>query len=220
MRASLLHCGEARHRVQKRASRLLEKTGKIAERFKWRHAADACHAGVRLTADREGGMQLVRINPALSAGDQIDEHDVQALAGAGIKAIICNRPDSEGGTPSQRIAAACARNGVRFFMQPVEYSALGVADGDTFGQILQQCEQPALAYCRSARRSVALWAIASAPLVGEQAVIGRAGRIGVALDDLRPVLARSAARADPPYAPSTDPAARERFIRRWVADGD
>ncbi len=161
-------------------------------------------------------MQLASINPALSVGDQIDERDVAALAAAGIKAIICHRPDSEGGTPSERIAAACARSGVKFFMQPVEYGTLGVADGDTFGQILQQCEQPALAYCRSGRRSAALWAIAAAPLAGEQAVVERVGRIGVGLDELRPVLARSAARADPPYAPSTDPAARQRFIQRWV----
>jgi len=47
------------------------------------------------------------------------------------------------------------------------------------------------------------------------AVVERAGRIGVALDELRGVLAESAARTDPPYAPTSDPAARQRFVRLW-----
>jgi sulfide:quinone oxidoreductase len=98
------------------------------------------------------------------------------------------------------------------------YSGLDVPDGDAFGKILQQCEQPALAYCRSGRRSAALWAIAAAPLAGAQAVAQRAARIGIGLDELGPVLARSAARADPPYASNSDPGARERFTRLWVQE--
>jgi sulfide:quinone oxidoreductase len=163
-------------------------------------------------------MQTVRITPALSVADQIDERDVEALAAAGFKAIICNRPDSEGGTPSERIRAACDRHGIKFFLQPVEYGRLGVADGDAFGQILQQCDQPTLGYCRSGRRTTALWAIAAAPLVGAPAVLQRAARIGVPLDELAPVLVQSAARTEPPYAPGSDPAARERFKRLWIEE--
>jgi sulfide:quinone oxidoreductase len=161
-------------------------------------------------------MQTLPITAALSVADQIDERDVRTLAAAGFKAVVCHRPDAEGGTPSERIRAACAEHGMKFFFQPVAYSGLGVADGDTFGQILQQCEQPVLAYCRSGRRSTALWAIAAAPLAGVQTVVERAGRIGVGLDELRPVLAQSAARTDLPYAPSSDAAARERFVRLWI----
>ena len=163
-------------------------------------------------------MQTLRINPSLSVADQVEERDVESLAAAGFKCLICNRPDSEGGTPSQRIRAACERHGIKFFLLPVVYSGLDVADGDAFGKILQQCEQPALAYCRSGRRSAALWAIAAAPLAGAQAVAQRAARIGIGLDELGPVLARSAARADPPYAPNSDPGARERFSRLWVQE--
>jgi sulfide:quinone oxidoreductase len=160
-------------------------------------------------------MQALPLIATLSVADQIDEADVATLAAAGFKAIVCHRPDAEGGTPSERIGAACARHAIKFFFQPVEYSRLGVADGDSFGQILQQCEQPVLAYCRSGRRSTALWAIAAAPLAGVPAVVERAGRIGVALDELRGVLTQSAARTDPPYAPTSDPAARQRFVRLW-----
>jgi len=161
-------------------------------------------------------MQSARINASLSVADQIDERDVRTLAAAGYKAVICHRPDAEGGTPSERIRAVCERNGMQFFMQPVEYGRLDLADGDTFGGILQQCEQPALAYCRSGRRSAALWAIAAAPLAGVRAVLERTARIGIALDELGPVLVRSAARADPPYAAGAD--ARERFMRGWIQE--
>jgi len=161
-------------------------------------------------------MEILQLTASLKVAGQIDERDVDTLAAAGYKAVICNRPDSEGGTPSQRIRAACERHGMKFFMQPVGYTGLGPADGDTFGSILQQCEQPVLAYCRSGRRTTALWAIAAAPLAGAQTVLEQAARIGMKLDELRPVLARSAARDDPPYAPKADPDARERFMRLWV----
>ena len=161
-------------------------------------------------------MQVVPLTAALSVADQIDEREVEALAAAGFKSVICNRPDSEGGTPSQTIRAACERHGMKFFMQPVAYGALGMAEGDTFGQILRQCDEPALGYCRSGRRTTALWAIAAAPLAGAQAVLHRAARIGIGLEELASVLVHSAERPDPPYAPSSDPAARERFRRLWV----
>jgi len=164
-------------------------------------------------------MQVLRVTPSLSIADQIGEADVEALAEAGFKSIICNRPDAEGGTPSARIEAACERHGLKFFLQPVLYSELDLVHGDEFGRVLQQCEAPALAYCRSGRRCAALWAIAAAPLAGAQAVARRAARIGIGLDDIDAVLARSAARANPPHAPGSDSGARERFKRLWVDEG-
>jgi uncharacterized protein (TIGR01244 family) len=163
-------------------------------------------------------MQTLRITPALVVADQIDERDVEALASAGFKSVICNRPDSEGGTPSERIRAACEQHGLKFFYQPVEFSRLQVRDGDAFGQILQQCEEPALGYCRSGRRTTALWAIAAAPLLGAVPVLQRVARAGVNLDEMAPMLALSAARSDPPFAPSSNPGARERFTRLWIEE--
>jgi len=163
-------------------------------------------------------MQALRITPALYVAGQIDEGDVEALASAGFKFVICNRPDSEGGTPSDRIRAACERHGLKFFLQPVEFAKVGVADGDAFGQILQQCDGPTLGYCRSARRTTALWALAAAPLLGAPATLQRVAKIGMPLDELAPMLARSAERPDPPYAPSSDPGARERFTRLWIEE--
>jgi len=163
-------------------------------------------------------MRLFAITPAFSTADQIDEQDVQTLAASGFKTVVGNRPDAEGGVPMARIGAACARSGLKFFSQPVEFSAIGLGDADEFGRILQQSDKPVLAYCRIGRRSAALWALACAPLAGVQAVLEASARAGVNLEELRALLERSAARVDPPYASSTDPAARERFIERWIKD--
>ena len=161
-------------------------------------------------------MQTLRITPALLVAGQIDERDVEALASAGFKSVVCNRPDSEGGTPSERIRAACERHGLKFFYQPVKFSKLQLPDGDAFGQILQECEAPTLAYCRTGHRTTALWAIAAAPLMGAVPVLQRVARAGMNLDEIAPMLAASAARIDPPYASSSDPAARERFTHLWI----
>jgi len=161
-------------------------------------------------------MQIVQINPSLSVADQIEESEVAALAAAGFKAVIDNRPDTEGGAPAERIRAACERHGLAFFYQPVEFSTLSLADSDAFGQILRRCDSPVLAYCRSGRRSSALWALAVAPLVGAQAVIDRGKKARISLEELRPLLDQSAARSDPGYAPAADTKGRERFVRKWV----
>jgi sulfide:quinone oxidoreductase len=164
-------------------------------------------------------MQVIPITPSFAVADQIDERDVQTLAAAGFKTIVGNRPDIEGGTPVALIRAACARHGLAFLFQPVDFSTLTLADGDAFGQILQRSDQPLLAYCRSGRRTLALWALAAAPLAGVQAVLERSARAGTGLEELRPLLERSAARADVPYASAADPAARQRFMQRWIEGG-
>jgi sulfide:quinone oxidoreductase len=163
-------------------------------------------------------MQIIPISSSVSVADQIDERDVQTLAAAGFKSVVGHRPDIEGGTPVDLIRAACVRHGLKFFFQPVEFSKLGLPDADRFGQILQQTEGPLLAYCRSGRRSAALWALACAPLAGVQPVLERTARAGIGLEELRPLLDLNAARTDLPYAPGADPAARERFAQRWCKD--
>ena len=94
-----------------------------------------------------------------------------------------------------------------------------MSDGDAFGQILQQCDEPTLGYCRSGRRTTALWALAAAPLMGAPAVLDRVAKAGMPLHELAPLLARSAERPDPPHASSSDPGARERFKRLWIGQG-
>jgi len=161
-------------------------------------------------------MQIHTINPAFSVSDQIDEHDVASVAAAGFRCVVNNRPDAEGGTPAALIQAACDRHGLKFFSLPVEYSLLSLSDAERFSAILRQCEPPLLAYCRSGRRSTALWALAMAAQAQAPvpALLARSAQAGVPLEDLRKLLDRSAGRTAAVAEPGTE-ADTAAFARRW-----
>jgi sulfide:quinone oxidoreductase len=159
-------------------------------------------------------MQILQLSLAFSVAGQISEVDVAALAAAGFKAVVGNRPDSEGGTPMALIRAECERYGMKFWSLPVEYATLRLADADRFGAILAQSEPPLVAYCRTGRRCAALWALAMAPYAPVHALIERAASVGIALDDLRELLERSAARPRPGGA-GHEPAPPPPFAQRW-----
>jgi sulfide:quinone oxidoreductase len=97
----------------------------------------------------------------------------------------------------------------------VDFATLDLADADRLADILARSEPPLLAYCRSGRRSAALWALAMAPDAPVQALLDRAARAGIALEDLRKLLERSAARPRT-QAAANGAAGSQRFVQRWL----
>jgi len=71
-----------------------------------------------------------------------------------------------------------------------------------------------LAYCRSGRRSTALWALAMASAAPVPAVLARSAQAGVPLDDLRKLMDRIAGGAPDASNPGSE-ADRAAFARRW-----
>lgn len=109
-----------------------------------------------------GGPAMVTDRFAVSA--QIDPEDIAALKAAGFTAIICNRPDDEDpGQPEHaRIAAAAEAAGLTTAWVPMSG---GLTPGlvDAMDAALAAAgDGKVLAYCRSGRRSVSLWALAQA----------------------------------------------------------
>jgi sulfide:quinone oxidoreductase len=102
-----------------------------------------------------------RLADILSVSPQIAVADVAAIAGAGFRSIVCNRPDGE--DPGQprfaEIAAAAAAAGLRAVHQPVASGAVTAVDGAMFAAILADLPKPVLAYCRSGARSTTLWSL-------------------------------------------------------------
>ncbi len=102
-----------------------------------------------------------RLADILSVSPQIAVEDVAAIAGAGFRSIVCNRPDGE--DPGQprfaEIAAAAAAAGLRAVHQPVASGAVTAVDGAMFAAILADLPKPVLAYCRSGARSTTLWSL-------------------------------------------------------------
>ena len=109
-------------------------------------------------------MDIREITEELSVGPQIDAGDVTAIAAAGFRAVICNRPDGESSDqPCCRdIEAAVKAAGMEWRMQPVRSGGVTQADAAAFGALMAELPKPVLAYCRSGTRCTALWCLSQA----------------------------------------------------------
>jgi len=96
---------------------------------------------------------------------QLSPADMAAVAAAGFKSVIINRPDYEEG-PTQPASAevmeAARTVGLAVEYQPVVSGAMTPEDVRTFASLLQRLPAPVLAYCRSGTRCTKLFEAASA----------------------------------------------------------
>lgn len=109
-------------------------------------------------------MDIKILTANLSVSPQILVHEMEAVAKAGFKAIICNRPDGEGpDQPSfKEIEVAAQQYGLQARYLPAETGKVSDDDGHTFGQLLETLPGPILAYCRTGMRSTTMWALSQA----------------------------------------------------------
>jgi sulfide:quinone oxidoreductase len=109
-------------------------------------------------------MDIRKITDELSVAPQIQAAEVPAIAAAGFRAVICNRPDGESSDqPSgSEIETAVNANGLVWRSQPVPSGGVTLADGEAFGALLAELPKPVLAYCRSGTRCAALWSLSQA----------------------------------------------------------
>jgi sulfide:quinone oxidoreductase len=132
-------------------------------------------------------MDIKALTPNLSISPQILISEMQAVAEAGFKAIICNRPDGEGpDQPSfQEIEAAARQHGLQAQYLPAETGKVRDEDGKVFGQLLLTLPGPVLAYCASGNRSSVVWALAHAGKRPTDELIAIPARFGYQLEGLR-----------------------------------
>lgn len=125
-------------------------------------------------------MDIKLLTPSLSVSGQISAADVPAIAQAGFKAIICNRPDGEGADQPgfSEIKAAADQAGLPIHYLPAETGKVTDEHGAAFGQLLESLPKPVLAYCRSGMRSTTMWALASAGKVALPQIIETAAKAG------------------------------------------
>lgn len=107
-------------------------------------------------------MDIRQIDDNYSVTAQISPDDVRDIAAEGFQAIICNRPDGEGG-PDQsdfaEIAKVAEKAGIATFYVPVVGGQLTQDDVDAMASALEQATGPVLAYCRSGTRSTNIYGI-------------------------------------------------------------
>ena len=101
-----------------------------------------------------------QIDDALFVTPQVQPGDMPAIAAAGIRAIINNRPDFEGGAgqPTSAQLEAAARNaGLAYRYLPVPPAGHTAEQARSMADAVNALTRPVVAFCRTGRRSAALY---------------------------------------------------------------
>jgi sulfide:quinone oxidoreductase len=125
-------------------------------------------------------MDIKTLTSNLSISPQVLVSEIQAVAQAGFKAIICNRPDGEGpDQPSfKEIEQAANQYGLQAVYLPAEVGKVRDEDGKVFGQLINTLPGPVLAYCRTGMRSTTLWALSQASVTPLPNILEAAHKVG------------------------------------------
>ena len=136
-------------------------------------------------------MDIKNLTPNLGVSAQILASDLPALADAGFKSLICNRPDGEGADqPSfAEIAQAAAHLGLQASYLPAETGKVRDEDGRAFGALLHTLPGPVLAYCRTGMRSTTMWALSQAGATPLPQILEASRKAGF---DMQPLVQRIA----------------------------
>lgn len=105
-------------------------------------------------------MEIRRINDDIAVAPQIGAEHVEAIARAGFKSIVCNRPDSEdGAVPHDHVEQAAKAAGLEFRFIPVVSGAITDDDVRDMAAALKALPAPVLAYCRTGGRCMNLYGL-------------------------------------------------------------
>jgi sulfide:quinone oxidoreductase len=136
---------------------------------------------------------LAELAPGLSAAGKLDRSDIEALAQAGVRTIVNNRPDGEdpGQLPAAEARQIAEAHGIAYHHIPVTGPSLSRADVDAFAAVLASAPTPIVAHCRSGTRSTLLWALARLRDGADPAaLVAEAARHGIDIAALPAIAAR------------------------------
>lgn len=138
-------------------------------------------------------MKFKQLTPDLAVAQQIQPEDIPSLAQAGIRSIICNRPDGEG--PDQpafsQIEQDAARFGIATRYLPAAPDNVTDAHAAAFKELMSELPKPVLGYCRSGRRSTSMWALSLAGEEPSSRLLDTAAQAGYDLSALAPRLEKN-----------------------------
>jgi len=107
-------------------------------------------------------MDLRRLTDDFAVSPQIAEDELNEIASAGFRSVLCNRPDGEEpGQPGyDSIAEAARAAGLEARSVPILSGMITPESVEEFRAALDEMPKPILAYCRSGTRCTMLWAMA------------------------------------------------------------
>lgn len=135
-------------------------------------------------------MDLRQLTPDLAVTPQIEIEDVSALAEAGFRVLINNRPDHEVGPDLGSVAMGEAAKAAG-----LEYYYIPFTPGEITPQMITAFSDamvasgPKVAYCRSGNRSSVLWGLAEAGRRPDDEIIEIAANAGYDLSPVRALIA-------------------------------
>ncbi len=109
-------------------------------------------------------MDIRTLTNELAVSPQILAADLPAIAEAGFRSVICNRPDCEGADQPlyAEIERAAAEQGLHVRYLPAESGKVTDEQGVAFGALMGELPKPVLAFCRTGMRSTTMWALSQA----------------------------------------------------------
>jgi uncharacterized protein (TIGR01244 family) len=137
--------------------------------------------------------QLFPLAPGLSVAGRLDRADIDALAEAGVRTIINNRPDGEdaGQLPAAEARRIAEAHGIAYHHIPITAASLSRSDVDAFAAVWRDAPAPVVAHCRSGTRSTLLWALTRLREgANSLSLVAEAARHGIDIASLPAVAAR------------------------------
>ncbi|WP_076068781.1 TIGR01244 family sulfur transferase [Sphingomonas montana] len=134
-----------------------------------------------------------RLDDMTSVAGQLLPEQLQAIADAGYRTVINNRPDGEeaGQPTTEEMARAAKAADLSYHAIPMGQAGMTDAMIDHMTTVLRKADGPVLAFCRSGTRSTLLWAVARARLGDEPAsLFAKAGGAGYDLTPVRSLLTK------------------------------
>jgi sulfide:quinone oxidoreductase len=134
-------------------------------------------------------MKLSKVNEKFLVADQVHLSDIDRIVNEGIKTIICNRPNGEGSDQPNfhEIERAAKEKNITCHYLPITTGIINDSSVIAFSKIFEKCQGPTLAYCRSGKRAISLWALANAQSLEPNEIQSIEQRTGY---DLKGVISR------------------------------
>jgi sulfide:quinone oxidoreductase len=131
-------------------------------------------------------MDIRTLTGELSVAPQIVVGDLAAIAQAGFRSVICNRPDGEGADQPvySEIERAAAELGLQARYLPAESGKVSDEQGLAFGALMAELPKPVLAFCRTGMRSTTMWALSQSGQMPLPQIIERSAKAGFDLKAL------------------------------------
>jgi len=131
-------------------------------------------------------MEPRQITEDFSVSPQITPEDIPAIAAAGFRSIMCNRPDNEepGQPPESAVAEAARAAGLEIRAVPFSSANMTEADVTAFRDALDTMPKPMLAYCRTGTRCTMMWSLVNHDTLGPETILRATSAAGYDMSGL------------------------------------